>query len=406
MDGSGSTSGRAGATATREDAAAPRVAGSRRLIGVDAARGLALLGMMVVHVLPSTDDAGDTTTPYLLAGGRSAAAFAVLAGVGLALASGGRRPHTGARRGGDRLALLVRAAAIGCIGLLLGSLDSGVAVILPYYALLFVVAAAFLWLRPAAAALTALVVAVTLPVVGMLVRPELPERDVSSPTFADLLETPGRLLSTLTFTGYYPVLAWTAYLCAGIAVGRLALDSTRVAAALLCGGAALALGASAVSELLLGPLGGLDELAATSGWPPAELHEQLERSQFGNVPTDSWWWLAVDSPHSTTPFDLLGTIGTALAVIGGMLLLARVAGPALVSLAAAGSMTLTLYTAHVWALSGDWLPSDPEMSWLLQAVAALALATVWRRFVGRGPLEAVIAAAARRVRGAVESTTR
>jgi uncharacterized membrane protein len=387
--------------------AAARGPSGRRLVGVDAARGLALIGMMVVHVLPSADDFGRTTTPYLLAGGRSAAAFAVLAGVGLALATGGQQPHSGARRSADRIGLVVRAAAIGLIGLALGSLDSGVAVILPYYGLLFLLAVPLLWLRPLAAAISAAVIAVVVPVLSHLIRPELPERDFANPTFDALLERPGELLATLTFTGYYPVIAWTAYLCAGIAVGRLALSSLRVAAALLCGGLAVALTAAGLSQLLLGPFGGMSALTASSGRSEDDLTVLLERSKYGSVDTDTWWWLAVDSPHSTTPLDLAHTIGTAVALVGGLLVLVhvgrRVAVIVLTPLAAAGGMTLTLYTVHVWALSGDWLPEDPEQSWWLQVAAALVLATVWRRFVGRGPLEAAIAAAVRRVRAAVTS---
>jgi uncharacterized membrane protein len=58
-----------------------------RLRGIDAARGLALLGMLAVHLLPSRDDDGAISLSYRLASGRAAATFAVLAGVGLALAA-------------------------------------------------------------------------------------------------------------------------------------------------------------------------------------------------------------------------------------------------------------------------------------------------------------------------------
>ena len=48
---------------------------------------------------------------------------------------------------------------------------------------------------------------------------------------------------------------------------------------------------------------------------------------FGNTPTGgAWEWLLVVAPHSTTPFDLAQTIGSALPVIGLCLLLVGVAG--------------------------------------------------------------------------------
>ena len=58
----------------------------RRIVGVDTARGLAVLGMVTAHVGP--DDAWRTTPPggwSQLADGRPSALFVLLAGVGLAL---------------------------------------------------------------------------------------------------------------------------------------------------------------------------------------------------------------------------------------------------------------------------------------------------------------------------------
>ncbi|HJY24110.1 MAG TPA: hypothetical protein VJ649_00360, partial [Actinomycetes bacterium] len=53
-----------------------RLSSARRLLGVDAARGVALIGMMSVHINPAVTPAGETTTSYLIASGRSAALFA------------------------------------------------------------------------------------------------------------------------------------------------------------------------------------------------------------------------------------------------------------------------------------------------------------------------------------------
>ena len=62
--------------------AGQRKGGTGRLLGVDAARALALIGMMSVHLLPSTDPDGTISTAYLISAGRASALFAVLAGVG------------------------------------------------------------------------------------------------------------------------------------------------------------------------------------------------------------------------------------------------------------------------------------------------------------------------------------
>jgi len=380
-----------------------RTPGSRRLLGVDATRGLALLGMMAVHVLPSTAADGSLTTSHLVAGGRSAATFAVLAGVGLALLTGGPDPPAGRRHAGAAAGLVVRALAIGVIGLLLGEVESGVAVILAYYAVLFLIAAPLLGLRAGPLAALSVAIAVIVPVLSFAARDDdgLPFGG-RNPTFETLAESPGAFPEALLVTGYYPALAWTAYLCAGMAAGRLALRRRRTAGRLLALGLAVAVAASVASELLLGPAGGRDAIEATVADPnaPAPLDHQL----YGNVPTTTWWWLTVDLPHSSTPFDLVHTTGAAIALLGLLLLLARagrLARALMAPVAAAGSMTLTLYSAHVLLLSSKALPADAETSYAVQVAAALVVALVWRRFVGRGPVEAAVAAAAGAVRRAV-----
>lgn len=376
----------------------------RRLVGVDATRGLALLGMMAVHVLPAVGTDGGATVAHAIAGGRSAATFAVLAGVGLALLTGGTNPDRGRPWAAASAGLVVRALCIGAVGLLLGSVDSGVAVILAYYAALFILAIPLLPLRAGPLFALGLTVACLAPVLSHLLRDDarLPFAG-RNPTFDRLLDGPGDLVPALLLTGYYPVLAWTAYLCAGLAAGRLQLRERRTAAWLFGGGVALAVAASTASWLLLGPLGGHDKIAATLS-DPASLDTSLELGLYGNTPPTTWWWLAVVAPHSSTPLDLLHTIGVALGLLGAMLLLAsagRSARALLAPLAAAGSMTLSLYSVHVLLLASGALPADRETSYGVQVVAALVVAWLWRRFLGRGPLERVVAHLATPVRRAV-----
>ena len=68
-----------------------------RLDGVDAARAVALAGMASVHILPVMTPAGAETAAGAIAAGRASALFAVLAGVGIALGTGGPAPVSGGR---------------------------------------------------------------------------------------------------------------------------------------------------------------------------------------------------------------------------------------------------------------------------------------------------------------------
>jgi hypothetical protein len=236
------------------------------------------------------------------------------------------------------------------------------------------------------------------PVLSMLLRAGGPHGPGPQAGLGELADPTG-LFGTLALTGYYPVLTWTTYLLAGMAVGRLELRRTGVAVALLVGGAALAVAAAATSALLLGPGGGA-----------AVLGSALDQHFYGTTPTGTWWWLAIDDPHSGAPPDLAHTTGTALAVLGLMLALARPARALVWVPAAVGAIPLTLYTAHVTALaidpgSGDGTPADLRL-YLGHVLVAVAVGVVLAAARRRGPLEAVVSRASRAVRRAVAGRER
>jgi uncharacterized membrane protein len=359
--------------------AGQRKHGTGRLIGVDAARALALIGMMSVHLLPGTDRDGSASTAYLISSGRASALFAVLAGVGLALANGATAPPTGQARLAAAAGIVGRAVVLGLIGLFLGDLDSGVAVILVNYAFLFVIAAAFIGMSARSLWVLALLWALFVPAIAFWLRLRVPDSTGSVPGFVELAD-PAVFLSEVLLTGYYPVLPWIAYLLAGMAAGRSNLRSRPVAVWLLGGGVALALAAKLISGALL------------DFFDPVGLENPVQF--FGATPTDSWWYLVVATPHSGTSLDLLHTIGTSLAVLGACLSLAA-AGRWLVAwLAAAGGMTLSLYSTHVLALTAGWGLDDRPTLLAWNVAAAIVIGLVWRTFVGRGPLETFAASVA------------
>jgi hypothetical protein len=351
-----------------------------RLVGVDAARGVALVGMMAVHLMPGMQADGDPSWTDQIARGRAAAAFALLAGVALALANRRGQPLRGRAWAAAGAGLLVRCVCIAVLGLALGMLESGLAIILVNYSLLFAVAIPLLGLRAPALATLAVVVTVAVPIWSHVVRADLAPMRGASPVFVDITE-PATLLSELLLTGYYPVLSWIAYLAAGMAVGRLDLADRRTAARLLLGGTALAVVAVVASQQLL-------QRPEARTALPAGVADQV---RYGTAPPTTWWWLAIVEPHSTTPFDLAHTIGTALALLGGCLLLAPLLGRWMVPLAWAGSMTLTLYSLHVLAVAVVPVSEHPGRVWLIQSLLAVGFAAYWRSSSPRGPLEQLVA---------------
>ncbi len=370
-------------TAQRDDVtdtAAPapgRGAGhGRRIGGLDVARGVAVLGMFGAHLGDTGELGWDPATWRALADGRSSILFATLAGVSIALLSGGRTGLDRPGLGRARTRVLVRAAWVFGIGGVLELLDTFVAIILGVYAVLFVLALPFLRWSPARLLLAAGAVALAGPPLTVAVGRYATERGEEGNAFAFLL-----------FTGYYPAAVWLAFVLAGLAVGRLDLRAARVRAALVAGGAAAA---------VLGYVGGL---LSTRELTPGQEPEGIEA---GFDPSGAWdpAWFAGAQPHSGTPFEVVGSGGLAVAVVGVCLVLADLLPRLTYPLAAVGALALSVYTAQIVAIrvldagyGADW------GLWLRFTLTALVLATAWWLLLGRGPLVRLLAWRSRRAAG-------
>lgn len=365
---------------------------SGRLVGLDVARCLALLGMVATHVLDERTAGGDLTTAQWLAGGRASALFAVLAGVSLALMT--REPLRGRPLALRTAGIAARALIIGVLGLLLGGLDTSIAVILTYYAVLFVLGLPFTLLGVRALLPLTVAWVALVPVVSHLVRPLLPERGFDSPTVEQLAD-PGRLASELLLTGYYPVVPWLAYLLAGLVLGRLDLRDAPLLGGLALGGLSVAVLATQVSRTFADPAVAADNATGMYGVTP---------------PDGDWSWLLLVAPHSATAFDLAQTIGSAVLVIALCLLaerlLPRPVTTVLAVLFGAGAATLTLYSLHVvMRTEAVWPPEEPS-SYVLHVVVLLVIGAVLRLLGRRGPLEAVAGLPVRLARRSVREPQR
>lgn len=385
-----------------------------RLIGIDLARGLAVLGMYSAHVGPDVTVGGPVGFLLETARGRSSALFALLAGFSLVIITG--RPHPRTGRAGRRAAarIVIRALVLLVLGYALTALDTDVDVILSFYALLFLVVLPLYQLRASTLALIAVAGALILPQVLYVIRKSTEEGGwadsfVSLDPLARLTGTDG--LVELLFTGEYPVLTWMPFLIAGMAVARLDLSRPSIRTRLATAGGALA---------LLGYGGSWLALRLT----PHAL-AAIAAATDGGSASSAWWsdtvgepengtplaWLLVAAPHSQTTFSILGNTGVALLVIAVCLTVAdrmprltRIATP----VSAVGMLALTAYALHIvalWVFTDVWYVAaveDETMSGLPVLLgfiaAAMLLATVWTRRFRRGPLEAVLNAATRPAR--------
>ena len=109
--------------------------------------------------------------------------------------------------------------------------------------------------------------------------------------------------------------------------------------------------------------------------------------------------------HSSTHAEILGSGGFAFAIIGMLLIatrpdfgwsrmLARLFAP----VEAMGAMPLTVYTAQILVIASFFIAAGQSFGveyqswWLVAAliVGSALFALLWRRLVGRGPLESAI----------------
>lgn len=382
---------------------------TRRLVGIDAARGLALIGLMAIHLLPAADeDTGEASWSWILFSGDSAALFALLAGVGLALTSGGRYPHEGKEMAADRIGVVVRAVLIGLVGLWIGTLmpaDAPADNILIYYGVFFLLAIPFLHAGPKMLFVSAAVFMIVSPVLMQALRDSLPEFVSHNPTFTDLVSAPGATASQLLLTGTYPALPYMTYLLVGLGLGRLNLRNTEIQARLLAVGLGLTIFARIASYVLLYAVGGYDRLLEST--PSMTEHDLEDILVWGpdTLSTSTGWWLAIATPHTNTPLAIAASLGMGLAVLGIFLLIGQQAGAWLLPLSAMGVMTLTLYTAHLVGLSFELHYDQPYLWFIINLAVAALFAVAWQRALGQGPLERVIATSVKSTRRLVLGTS-
>ncbi|MFI6402801.1 DUF418 domain-containing protein [Streptomyces sp. NPDC050548] len=385
-----------------------------RLIGVDLARGLAVLGMYSAHVGPDVTVGGPVGFLLETARGRSSALFAVLAGFSLIIITGRPHPRTG-RAGRQATArVAIRAVVLLALGYALTALDTEVEVILSCYGLLFLTVLPLHRLRAATLALIAAVGALALPQLLYAVRKSIEEGGwadavIQADPLARISGTDG--VVELLFTGDYPALTWAPFLIAGMAVARLDLTRPGIRTRLALTGGALAvlgyggswLALHLVPHALTTIASATDGGSASSAW----WSDTVGEPRNGTPLT----WLLVAAPHSQTTFSILGNTGVALAVLAVCLTVAdrmpRLTR-SLTPVSAVGTMALTVYVLHIVAL---WLLTDVRYVAVVEdetmaglpvllafIAAALLLATVWTRRFRRGPLEYALHAATRPAR--------
>ena len=210
-----------------------------RVTGIDVARALAIIGMIGAHVGFAPELVwSDPSTWGGVVHGRSAILFAVLAGVSIALVSGGARGVAGS--GLDirqvRLGLVGRGILIFAVGIGLEALGTSVAVILAVYGMLFVLSAAFVGWRRRWLLISASALALLGPALMVVLR-------------AVSAGGGGETMAIFAYS-IYPPLVWLVFVMAGLVVGRSDVRRMRTAVVMLVAGLVLAVAGYGAGELI------------------------------------------------------------------------------------------------------------------------------------------------------------
>jgi uncharacterized membrane protein YeiB len=405
-----------------------------RVRGVDIARGLAMLGMITVHVFVGTNEPPGRVGEWLLQmpSGRASVLFFTLSGVALSLV---------ARRGSSSAttpALLKRGALLLVGGWFVMSTFWS-ASILHQYGAMFLLAPWLLRRRSR----TLLVLAG----VAFLVGPFVAATGswAVDPWATNRYGVHGWLVGTLSSSLFslYALAVWVGFFMVGIALGRLRL-TRRQGAAMLFGGAAACLAitfpidavnrridspwsdAKTASDTPAEPVAASDVSSCDEffGWkwqsagdgetitepadadqltfdptPCIEKMKTYERPPFGDAVT---WrtWTSI-TPHANSAAWALQATTIAIAVLGLCLVLPRRATKVLWPLAALGSISLTAYVLHMALVQDLWILMGNEGSgaglwaqfgslvaiWSIELTVACFIRWRWRR----GPLEWLLA---------------
>lgn len=354
-----------------------RAATAPRILAIDTARGLAVLGMITVHVGVTRGLAwGDPGSWLAVAHGRSSILFATLAGVSIALLSGREHPPTGSTLVAVRLRILVRAFILFALGGALTALGTEISVILQTYALLFACCLPFLSWKPRRLLMLAAGWAVVAPIATVWLGTVLPSSCDSGAENCS-----GAQITDLAVLGDYPGLVWITFALTGLALGRSDLMSTVVRTRMVAAGAAL----------------------MVTGYGTAWLVSGLAN------PTESQWaQLLTAEPHSGTTFEIAGSLGVALTVFAVLLFTVDRLRPLVFPIAAVGSIPLTAYSAHiiaVWLLGDTARDSSGNTLLAIFVAITIATATIWVLAFGRGPLERLMAWISHRATNQVTSVS-
>ena len=346
---------------------------TNRLHGLDLARFLAYVGMVIVNfsVVMGADDAGGLFGSMITSfQGRAAATFVVLAGVGLGLSLAPKSSNDSTTFLTKGVWLTTKRAGFllvaGLLNMLVFSAD-----ILHYYSFYFFFGA--LLASNSKTKLIGFIVLLNVVSVFLLLTLDFDKGwDYSTLEYAGFW-TPEGFIRNLFFNGWHPVIPWLGFLLYGIIISRINLHSRVSQKRLIIWGLLVFVLTEMLSKLML----------------------RLDSDELTQI------LFATDSIPAMPLYSLAG-MSVASVIVGICLMFGdRFANSRMLRLLGApGKQTLTLYIAHILigmsildelGMIGVAQPPALVLAVALSFVAVMLIyANIWQAYFKRGPLEALM----------------
>lgn len=347
-----------------------------RIIGIDVARALAVIGMIIVNFKIVFGDKG---SPWLTAvvavfDGKAAATFVVLAGVAIALMT------NSAIRNNDRVKLATirkkiakRAVFLLLIGMLYLPIWS--ADILHFYGVYMLIMLLFLACQEKTILWCGAVIILAFPLMMMFFDYEAGWNFVNL-NYLEFWSLQG-FSRNLFFNGFHPVIPWAAFIFFGYWLGKQALNNSAFIKKIFIGSLAVFVGIQALSYFLIALLSADNTTSAN------ELAEILSTH-----------------PMPPLPLYMINGVAFAFMLITACITLAKQFKDSTIiqALTKTGQLALTFYVAHVVIGMGIIEALSPtqlghyhigfSLSYaIIFSLICILFAIIWTKYQKLGPIE-------------------
>jgi len=349
---------------------------NKRIGGIDVARALAIIGMIIVNfkMVFGQEGTGWLKTIASLFDGKAAATFVVLAGVGIAfMTNSSYRNRDTEQLLKARNKIIKRALLLVVIGL--SYIVIWPADILHFYGIYMLLTLLFITSKPKYSLIFALLLIFCYPILMSIINYDI-GWDFTTYNYEGFWTLNG-FVRNLFYNGFHPVIPWTAFMLIGLWFGRQNLRDTRFVQKALGVSFIVFIITNLVSHFSISLLAEGDKSTA------------IELSQVLGT-----------SPMPPLPIYMLSGSSIAIAIICGCILLTNKFENSnfIKALIKTGQLALTFYVAHVIIGMGapELFSNTPLGEYSLQfsivyallfSLGCIAFAVLWLKYKKIGPLE-------------------